>query len=224
MKEQPTYLKHPRLYRIHAGMIDRCLNPKNENFHNYGGRGIVVCLKWIKDKNAFIEWALANGYQENLTIDRIDVNGGYNPENCRWATVRQQAQNKRNTRYITYKGEQRKIIDWCELLNLDFKVVNQRIFLCGWEAEDAFNPDLNHKPKEYTFQGKRITATERANLLDVYRKIINDNFYFYDPGYEILTKKERIKRLAEKLDAELFFFEFDHAVVEKIYKITNSAA
>ena len=75
MKKEVLHKQYPRLYSIYSGMLDRCLNEKNSNFHNYGGRGIVVCIEWIRSRELFIEWALDNGYQEHLTIDRIDVNG-----------------------------------------------------------------------------------------------------------------------------------------------------
>jgi hypothetical protein len=224
MKQEPIYKRHPRLNTIYHGMIDRCLNTNNSNFHNYGGRGIVVCLEWIRNKESFIEWALANGYHENLTIDRIDVNGGYNPGNCRWATPQQQAQNKRATKYVTYRGEQKKLFEWCELLGLDYKTTYNRLFLCKWATEDAFNPYLNHKPREYTFQGNPISGAERENLLNVYRKIIDANYDFYEPGPGVLTRHERILELAEIINNSLSFFEFGQESMEKLFKIGNNAA
>ena len=93
------------LYKCWKRMKKRCFNPNESNFEHYGGRGITVCDAWLRPE-PFIEWALANGYREGLSIDRIDVNGNYEPANCRWVTLDEQKANKRNSRRVTLFGEQ----------------------------------------------------------------------------------------------------------------------
>lgn len=98
-------LSKTRIYQIWADMKDRCNNNKNQFYKNYGGRGIKVCDEWTTDFMNFYNWAMENGYKEELTIDRINVDGNYEPNNCRWATWKLQANNKRTSRKITIYGK-----------------------------------------------------------------------------------------------------------------------
>lgn len=107
-----------RLYEIWCGMRKRCNNPASSVYKHYGGRGIKVCDAWENDYETFRDWALENGYKEDLSIDRIDTNGNYEPSNCRWATDIEQANNTRANRYITYKGNTLTVAEWCRLLGI----------------------------------------------------------------------------------------------------------
>jgi hypothetical protein len=89
-------LSDTRLYTIWRGMKQRCYYPKHKDYHNYGGRGIIICTNWLSNFSNFYNWAISNGYRDDLTIDQINVNGNYEPKNCRWATWREQRLNQRS--------------------------------------------------------------------------------------------------------------------------------
>lgn len=129
---------HTRLHRIWLKMRNRCNNPNNDRYASYGGRGIRVCDEW-SGENGFVnfrDWALENGYDDSLSIDRINVDGNYEPSNCRWATVKMQARNKRNSRNFTIDGKNKNIAEWCEIYGINENNVRSRIKL-GWTIEEA---------------------------------------------------------------------------------------
>jgi hypothetical protein len=107
-----------RLYGIWSGMKKRCNNPASSVYKHYGERGIKVCDEWESDYMAFRNWALENGYKEDLSIDRINVDGDYEPSNCRWANNLEQANNTRTNRYITYKGTTLTMAEWHRKLGI----------------------------------------------------------------------------------------------------------
>lgn len=111
--------RHTRLYRIWSSMKDRCSNPNSRAYKWYGAKGVSVCREWI-DFETFRAWAEANGYADNLTIDRIDSNGNYCPDNCRWITNTDQQSNRSNNRHLTYGGETRTIKGWAEKFGIEY--------------------------------------------------------------------------------------------------------
>lgn len=123
-----------RLYRIWSLMKKRCYRNENENFKHYGGRGIEVCEEWKKDFIAFRSWALSHGYADNLSFDRIDVNGNYEPSNCRWADIKTQANNRRNNHIITYLNNDYTVSEFAELLKVSYWTVSNQLKL-GWSIE-----------------------------------------------------------------------------------------
>lgn len=128
--------KKQRLYSIWRDMRKRCRN-KNTTYHkDYVDRGIVVCDEWQKYET-FRDWALENGYKDNLSIERINVNGNYEPNNCKWITISEQQLNKRNTHYITYEGITKPMCVWCRDVGLPYSVVENRINRLHWSVEDA---------------------------------------------------------------------------------------
>jgi len=103
-----------RLSSIFSGMKQRCYNPNANGYKYYGGKGVVICDEWLNDKKLFYNWAINNGYEDHLTIDRIENDGNYDPDNCRWATWEQQANNKSNTVFYRYRGEIKTSLNWCQ--------------------------------------------------------------------------------------------------------------
>ena len=135
--------RHTRLYYIWTDMKQRCYNINLPAYRWYGGRGVVVYSEWKDDFMNFYDWSMANGYSDNLTIDRIDVDGNYSPDNCRWADWKQQNRNKRSNTIITINGETHCLKEWCEILGLRIGTVCQRLYY-GWSMEKAL--ELEDKP------------------------------------------------------------------------------
>lgn len=129
-------LSTSRLYRILQGMKVRCYNKNDKSYKDYGGRGISVCKEWLEDFAAFYNWATRNGYKENLSIDRIDVNGNYEPANCRWATAKEQANNRRSSMLITWNGETKTASEWCKERGWNRHIIPERLRK-GWSLEKA---------------------------------------------------------------------------------------
>lgn len=117
-----------RLYKIWWGIKMRTTNPKRKSYPNYGGRGIKLCDEWLNDYLAFRNWALSNGYSENLSIDRIDVNGNYEPLNCRWATDSEQANNQTSNNLITHNGQTMNITQWSKKTGIPRTTISARLF------------------------------------------------------------------------------------------------
>lgn len=127
-----------RLYRIWASMKTRCYNSNHMYYKNYGGRGITVCDEWRRDFVSFMRWAQEAGYDDSLSIDRIDNDKGYCPENCRWATLSQQMRNTRISHRITASGETRTLAEWSEITGLRQTTIRGRLRR-GWAPEEAIS-------------------------------------------------------------------------------------
>lgn len=134
-------LSYHRLHRIWDKMKYRCYNPKCPRYSDYGGRGIIICDTWKNNFKAFYDWAVLNGYKENLTIDRINVNGNYEPSNCRWVSQKVQSRNTRKNHYITYKGQTYCLSDWANKYNILPDTLWMRIKR-GWTIEKALTKPI----------------------------------------------------------------------------------
>lgn len=130
--------KKTRLYNIWSHMCERCNNPNFVYFHLYGGRGVSVCAEWFGNYSAFREWALGSGYKDSLCLDRIDNDGNYTPENCRWVTPKEQANNRRSNRLLYFKGEFRNIENWSKITGLPRHIIDGRLAR-GWSTEKTLS-------------------------------------------------------------------------------------
>lgn len=143
-----------KLYNVWRAIRDRCVNPKNKVYYRYGGRGITVCKEWFEHFETFMEWALSHNYKEGLQIDRIDVNGNYEPSNCRWVTQKENARNRESCKTINYKGKSYKLPAFAEIVGIKHRLLYERIRK-GWSVEEA----ISIKPiigNNQTTRGKAI--------------------------------------------------------------------
>ena len=133
-------LSGTKLYHIREGMLSRCNNPNSPSYKHYGGRGIKVCDDWHNPVK-FIDWAIANGYKEGLKIDRIDNNGNYEPNNCRWTTMKVNANNMRSNRRLTLNGKTRTVSEWSDKLGIHFNRIHCRLNR-GWTTRRALTQPI----------------------------------------------------------------------------------
>lgn len=145
--------RQTRLYNTWVRLRDRCRNPKNKSYQNYGGRGITYCKEWERFE-IFYEWAMSNGYKDGLTIERIDNSKGYCPENCRWATIKEQARNRRTNHLLTYKGETKTITEWAEQYNMPPLTLRARVTRYHWPVEKAIETPVD---KEKSLRRRKTT-------------------------------------------------------------------
>lgn len=150
-----------RLYRILHNMKQRCYNKNNQDYQDYGGRGIAVCNEWKDDFQAFYNWSMANGYKEGLTIDRINVNGNYEPNNCRWITNEAQANNRRSNVNIKYCNYNYNISQWAKILNLSPSIISRR-YHKNWDVAEMLTKRVDNKHL-YPYQVKLLASLYKYN-------------------------------------------------------------
>lgn len=148
-----------KLIALLTNIKKRCYNPNSKSYKDYGARGIIICEEWLNDSEKFYEWAFNNGYSIGLTIDRIDVNGNYCPENCRFVSKMQQSNNKRNTIYYEYQKLKMTFRQWGDYLGFDYLK----------QAKYFANKSRTKKNKEERIQHKRILI--QKFIEDEYNKI-----------------------------------------------------
>lgn len=137
-------LSKTRLYKTYNSMVSRCYREKDIHYKSYGNRGIKVCDEWLNNRNLFFEWALNNGYNEELTIERKDNDLGYSPENCTFITKEMQYKNKRQNIMIEHNGKKLCASDWAKITGMNAQTIRYR-YKKGYSAENIFQP----LPKPY---------------------------------------------------------------------------
>lgn len=167
--------KYVRLYNIWRGMRQRCNCKTNPIFHHYGGRGITICDEWSDYVN-FKSWALNNGYTDNLSIDRIDVNGNYEPLNCRWVTAKEQNVNRRNNRYISYLGETKAATAWALELGVEPSVFLRELSRFDNDIEKVINYQVKQYNQLFEVDGERHTLKEWADIYNIKYVTLIDRF------------------------------------------------
>lgn len=133
-----------KLYQIWQNMLNRCRNKNTDRYYRYGGRGITVCDEW-KTFEEFHKWSMSNGYSKGLSIERNDINGNYEPSNCRWIPLEKQQDNTKRSRFETFNGKTQTTAQWAREFNVDYKNLMNRLYL-GWDIGKALTtPTYKHK-------------------------------------------------------------------------------
>ena len=196
---------HQRLYRIWSGMKSRCKAKPGERWYStYSSRGIRVCDEWAKDFSKFRDWSLSHGYKSNLSIDRIDNNKGYSPDNCRWATFFQQLNNKQFNVKLTYNGVTHTLSEWGEIINKPAATIYRR--KCkGWSDSEALTipkrmgrnyQDMLGRDELCSIVDECIAAGACINKNDFIKKVgISRSVFFYTYKHERRMSKENTYKI-----------------------------
>lgn len=189
------------MYSTWNGMKQRCLDPNSSHYHRYGGRGVTICEEWLNDYSKFYEWAMANGASKELTLDRVDTDGNYEPSNCRWADVETQMNNTSQNRFIEYNGEKLTVMQWARRTGLEEGTIRTRLDRYGYSVGEALGYeshtkkswDRSHTRKpvnQYSLDGEFIrewpSAQEASKKLGISIKAIQccvTGYYQTGGGY-----------------------------------------
>lgn len=185
-------LSNTPLWNSWRNMISRTTNTKDKNYSYYGGRGISVCAEWRESFEAFVR-DMGPSHEAGLTLDRINVDGNYEPENCRWATPLEQGRNKRNNRLLTFNGRTMPLSEWAENVGIDHTVIRSRLRI-GWPVERALTePVPKRRRKEpLTFNGETLPITTWARRTGIDSKTLGDRISRGWPVERALTTLPRV--------------------------------
>ncbi len=190
-----------KLYNVWTSMRERCNCKTDTSYQRYGGRGISICKEW-DDFQVFEEWAVKNGYDENApkgtyTLDRINVNGNYEPNNCRWISLSEQSDNKTNTIWLTYNGKTQTLLQWSKELGMPSKLLRNRYY-DRWPVDRIFQPIVEKVGKNYIeYKGEIHTLSYWSQKLNLPYTTM---WRRYVKGYplDIVFSKEPLKKCLEK--------------------------
>lgn len=158
MSKKSLRQQYPKLYAVWSVMKQRCNNPNSKPYKNYGARGIKVVPEWNESFEVFCNWSLSNGYQIGLQLDRIDNDGNYSPDNCRWITHADQQMNKQDKLYATIDGVTKRVHEWCKEYDINYQTVHTRHDTYGWDWERAIKTPvkLRNNPTGYKLKRKHL--------------------------------------------------------------------
>ena len=181
-------LSNTPLHKLHTGILTRCYNPNSKLYKNYGGRGIMMCDEWRYNLQAFVEWAKTSGYKKGLSIDRIDNEKGYSPDNCRWSTVVEQNNNRRSNHFFTMNGETKTITQWARVYGINKDRVFCRIDI-GWDIEKAIITPIDPLVKYVaTFDNITLTVAKWCKKLNVNYDMVKNRIKMgWSPEKAIVT-------------------------------------
>ena len=191
-----------RIRRIWNNMKHRCYNQNDSCYHIYGARGITVCDEWLKSYRPFYDWAMANGYSDDLSIDRIDNNKGYSPDNCRWATAKQQAMNTSRNRLLTYNGQTKTLGEWAEESGVYYSKLRNRLEY-GHPLEEAMNAESLRPIGRYSvrqivsYNGETKTVEEWCKETGLHKSTVFRNLKTNTFG-KMIDKKRRLNEQKQK--------------------------
>lgn len=194
-----------RIYKLWGHMKERCYNKNSTNYDRYGGRGIQVCEEWKNDFMSFYNWAMENGYQENLTLDREDNDGNYEPSNCRWVTFKEQENNRGGFNInVTYQGRTQTLMQWAEETGIPFPTLRYRIVDSKWPVEDALTIGVGAIKKHplaspHKFSKNPMTEEQRKKDLE--------------------RRKQRYRSLPGKMSREEYLNRMNSEKTKNIQKI-----
>lgn len=178
-----------RLYIIWKNMKSRCYNKNNNAYEYYGGRGIVACDEWKDSFANFREWAISHGYTDELTIDRIDVNGNYEPSNCRWSTMKEQANNTRRTKYVNYNGKTYSATEFSRITGVKYGKILY-ILNRGYKMEDAL---FKERLKDITYNGETHSMKYWADKTGIAQSTLHRRIHAGWLIEDALTKHSKTK-------------------------------